>query len=356
MVRKKDIIKDKKWLVHSLNVQEYKDYTTLIKGWIEAKKYAKGKLLHDIKKGEQENKKIRNINMFFVIYNTFIPLLKTFKNSKAINLYVYCGLTMDYESGYLKEDLKEISNFFKCTERAVYKWIRELENAGALFTKKHMGEKYIFIKPYGVKCEDNYTNKDSFEELIIKYKKWIKMNKESQTSFFAIHINFKQYIYTLSGGAVKLYIYCGLYTDKSTKKIETAGTFFQSLKMISENLSRETGDKKEAPSLKTVCGWFKELKQTHLVEKYQRQLNIASTIYVKPLVRIRDLEKYKWVTQLENFKYIGNVDTKVLHHKDCIKATYISKVNKKYFNDIEIAVKQNFKRCNVCKCQPKCPF
>jgi hypothetical protein len=357
MARKKEWHNDKKWFVHSLNIKEYKEYTVLIKGWIEAKKYTKGRLLQDIKDNKTNVKKQNNINMFFIIYNTFMPILKTFKNSKALNLYIYCGLTMDYELGYLKEDLKEISNLFKCTQRVVYKWLRQLETMGVIFIIKSNGEKYIFINPYGIIPEDNYTKEDSFENLISKYKEWVKVNQKSQTLFFSIHHNFEEYLYTISGGALKLYIYCGLNTNKSTKqdadkplKKETCGTFFQSLKVISEKLAREADEtgKVGKISIKTISGWFKELKELHIVEKYQLKLNMASTIYVKPIIKIKDLEKYKWLTELKNFEYIGNTDTNVLHHKDCISIKHILKINKKYFNDIKIAEAQNFKQCNVC--------
>ncbi|MGH4117403.1 hypothetical protein [Clostridium sp.] len=366
MARKKEIYKDKKWLVHSLNVQEYKDYTLLIKGCIEFKKYEKGKSLKNTDK--KEYKYFKNINMFFVIYNTFMPSLKLFKSSKAINLYIHCGLTMDYECGYLKEDLKEISDLFNCTQRVVYKWLRQLEDMGLIFTKKHKGEKYIFIKPYDIECKDNFAPEDSFRKLVFKYKKWVKMNRKLKTLFFSIHTNFKEYLYTISGGALKLYIYCGLSTNKSTKtsirqnnnnpkKMETSGTFFQSLNLISEKLSRERSQAGEmdSPAIKTICGWFKELKQLNLVEKYQLELNRPSTTYVKPLVKIKDLQKYKWITELENFEYIGNVTTKVLHHKNCkwVKGINentkaISKSNKIYFAEIKIALNQNFKQCKDC--------
>jgi len=40
-----------------------------------------------------------------------------------------------------------MSDFLRYTERAVYKWIRQLETMGILFTNKHKGVVYIFIKP-----------------------------------------------------------------------------------------------------------------------------------------------------------------------------------------------------------------
>jgi len=371
MARKKEEYKDKKWLVHSLNIQEYKDYTLLIKGCIEAKKYEKGKLLKNTEHDKKEYKKIKNINMFFFIYNTFMPLLKLFKSSKALNLYIHCGLNMDYESGYLKEDLIEISNLFNCTPRVVYKWLRQLEDMGLIFIKKYKGEKYIFIKPYDIDCKDNFAPEDSFKKLASKYKKWVKVNQKFKTLFFSMHTNFKEYLYTISGGSLKLYIYCGLSTNKSTKtstkqnnnnpkKMETSGTFFQSLNLISEKLSRERSIEGEidSPSIKTISSWFKELKQLDLVEKYQLELNRPSTTYVKPIVKIQDLKKYKWITHLEDFEYIGNVNTKVLHHKNCKwvngineKNKPLSKLNKRYFTDIYIAEDQNFKLCKDCKCE-----
>lgn len=298
-----------------------------------------------------------------------MPSLKLFKNSKALNLYIHFGITMDYEYGYLKEDLNGISDLFNCTHRVVYKWIRQLEDMGLIFTKKHKCEKYIFIKPYNIDCKDNFALEDSFKKFVSKYKKWVKMNRKIKTLFFSIHINFKEYLYTISGGALKLYIYCGLSTNKSTKtstkqnnnnpkKMGTSGTFFQSLDLISEKLSRERSQSGEidSPAIKTICGWFKELKQLNLVEKYQLELNRPSTTYVKPIVTIKDLQKYKWITELENFEYVGNANTKIFHHKNCKwvkgineKNKPLSRLNKRYFTDIKVAENQNFKLCKDCK-------
>lgn len=343
MSRKKELYKEPKRFVHLINTMEYRDYIHLTKGWLEAKKYAKGKSI-------QRYGKNKNITMFFIIYSNFMPILKRFKSSKTLNLYIYCGLQANYQSGSFKANYEEIRQFFNCTERAIYKWFKELQEQELIIIKKYKNDHYIFLRPYGIDnniCDSSYTR---IPTLIIQYRNWLKQSKENSICFCAIHNDFKKYINKISGGALKLYIYCSLGTNKSVRH-KDYGTFYQSLEQISENLGRrdEGTSKGENPNVKTICRWFKELKELHLVEKYQLGLNKASTIYVKPLVPIKELSQYKWLLNLDQYTYVAHSETKTIHHKSCKYAKKISKINRVFFNELKQGLNNGYKLCKVCK-------
>lgn len=122
-----------------------------------------------------------------------------------------------------------------------------------------------------------YDNGDTREELIKKYRYWIRKNKEKEKKpeqkiqpFFFIHRSFLNCLIgkdILSPGAVKLYVYCGIIMDKDN------GTTFVGLNRMSEELRVHK---------RTINKWFRELSDRHLIERHQLKFNGRCCTHVMP--------------------------------------------------------------------------
>lgn len=211
-----------------------------------------------------------NLNeSFFVIYCTFGELLSNISNH-SLKLYLYLGFNLN-EKGFFKKDEIEICKDIDFKENKLNKCLSELKDKNLIDMKKDenaicFNNKYNY---YGTQLKELFKRR--------------KTGKES-IAFFIILKKFMDYWCCLSPGAIKLYIYFGIYMDK--KK----GAFFRSLDTISDDLN---------VSKRSISKWFKELEKINLVKRQQLFWNKSSYTYMVPLIDIKTESTYN-ITTLEN--------------------------------------------------------
>jgi len=85
--------------------------------------------------------------------------------------------------------------------------------------------------------------------------------------FFPIFENFKDKLYlkNLSGGALKLYIFLGIYSKYNS------GESWYSIPSIAKYFNK---------SERTISYWIKELTQNKLIYRKQKSINTTSTTYL----------------------------------------------------------------------------
>lgn len=220
---------------------------------------------------------------YFVIYCNFKKLISNISND-ALKLYLYLGFNIDYKKGFLikAEDIICKDIYFK--KNKINTCLSELKRKNLIYIKKdNNSNEFIFIIPYDLDNKSNYSI-DDLEEI---YKTWIKTSKESIEPFFIIFKKFMDYWVFLSSGAIKLYIYFGIYMDK--KK----GFFYRSLDTISNDLN---------VSKRSISKWFKELEERNLIKRQQLFLNKSSCTYMIPLIDIKNQSTYN-IRNLENLSF-----------------------------------------------------
>jgi|GEM_PF-6820222 biotin operon repressor len=93
------------------------DLSRTYRGWI---KESKGK---DI-----DGKRIP----FFFLPQTFMEYWSKLSTAGAITLYIYCGITMNKEFGFLYKSLETIGEDLGVTKKTLCLWFKDLENAGLI--------------------------------------------------------------------------------------------------------------------------------------------------------------------------------------------------------------------------------
>lgn len=213
---------------------------------------------------------------YFVIYCSFGKLLSNISND-ALTLYLYLGFNIDYKKGCLIKDEDKICKGTYFRKDKINKCLNELESKNLIYIKKDdNADNCIFIIPYDLDNKSNY----SIIELEEIYTTWINTCKKSIEPFFILHKKFMEYWCFLSPGAIKLYIYFGIYMDK--KK----GFFYRSLDTIANNLN---------VSKRSISKWFKELEERNLIKRQQLFFNSSSCTYMTPLI---DIDKHEFKNQL----------------------------------------------------------
>ncbi len=100
------------------------------------------------------------------------------------------------------------------------------------------------------------------------YKDWKKTSLES-FGYYPIFQPFKEtfLLRTLSGNALKLYVYLGLMSGNTTGEswvtIATMAKYFEK-------------------SERTISGWLKELEQAKLIERFQLKPNSVAHTFLNP--------------------------------------------------------------------------
>lgn len=216
---------------------------------------------------------------YFVMYCNFKNLISNISND-ALKLYLYLGFNIDYKKGFLIKAEVTICKDINFKKDKINKCLSELKRKNIIYIKKDDNtNEFIFIIPYDLNTKSNYSITD-LEEI---YKTWIKTCKESIEPFFIILKRFMDHWCFLSAGAIKLYIYFGIYMDK--KK----GFFYRSLDTISNDLN---------VSKRSISKWFKELEELNLIKRQQLFLNKSSCTYMLPLIDIKNQSTYS----IGNFK------------------------------------------------------
>lgn len=106
-----------------------------------------------------------------------------------------------------------------------------------------------------------------------EYIQWKNKNFENKQGFFPVFLSFKSILNKISPGAVSLYLYFGLNSNKegfSFHKIETIANYFNR-------------------SPRTISNWINELVDIGLIERKQYDLNSVSITYLKPYEFDNDL-------------------------------------------------------------------
>jgi len=100
------------------------------------------------------------------------------------------------------------------------------------------------------------------------YKYWKKNNLNS-SGYFIIFNGFKDnsYLKTISGNALKLYVYLGIHSNNET------GESFHGVETISKYFGK---------SERTVYNWFNELVELHLIRRSQLIFNGPSHTFIQP--------------------------------------------------------------------------
>ncbi|WP_108306524.1 helix-turn-helix domain-containing protein [Metalysinibacillus jejuensis] len=104
----------------------------------------------------KENFKIWKKNSFE--NDGFFPIFNGFKeefylreiSGNAFKLYVYLGLHTKNETGETWVSIKSMSEYFKCTERSISNWLKELEERKLIYRKQleFNGPAYTYLLPY----------------------------------------------------------------------------------------------------------------------------------------------------------------------------------------------------------------
>lgn len=208
--------------------------------------------------------KINNLSKssYFIIFNEFVEqgYLKKISGG-ALKLYLYFGLDSYYQYGasYMNQSISEIAKYFNKSKRTISYWIKELEELELIkrfssSLKDHANTKLI---PYDLNLNNEFNYKER------TYYEWIIEARKNNKLFFPIFRNFKikGYLREISGEALKLYIFFGIYSRYNT------GKSWYSIPTIADFFNR---------SDRTVSYWIKELKDLKLIYRYQEKINTKS--------------------------------------------------------------------------------
>jgi hypothetical protein len=124
---------------------------------------------------------------------------------------------------------------------------------------------------------DKKQNDEEMERLRVQYKSWKKRLSVNNASFFMIYTDFKdEHLSSLSGGALKLYLYLGFHANNFTGEcwhsIETISTFFGN-------------------DQRTVKKWFHELEEQKLIKRIQRGYKWVANTFLLPYGEFKDNNK-----------------------------------------------------------------
>ncbi len=205
--------------------------------------------------------------MYFIIFNEFVDqkILKNISGG-ALKLYIYFGLNTFYVYGssYNNQSVKEIADYFNKSERTINNWIQALEKMKLIkrhreSIKDHSKTQLI---PYNLNIKSGKIKET------VSYYEWIKIARKENKLFFPIFPNFqdKGYLRLISGEALKLYIFLGIYSKYNN------GESWYSIASISNYF-----DKSE----RTVSYWIQELKELNLIYRHQIYLNQSSRTYLQ---------------------------------------------------------------------------
>lgn len=213
--------------------------------------------------------KKRNFNApqnYFIIFNEFADseLLKDIPDN-ALKLYIYLGLNhfYKYDKVYYNQDLSDIINYFNKSKRTINYWIQDLVDLNLI--KRNVNPQKDIPNTQLIPYELNLVQNIDYNN--IKYYDWIIAARNENKLFFPIFENFKDKLYlkNLSGGALKLYIFLGIYSKYNS------GESWYSIPSIAKYFNK---------SERTISYWIKELTQNKLIYRKQKSINTTSTTYL----------------------------------------------------------------------------
>lgn len=87
---------------------------------------------------------------FFPVFRDFLPHLARLSGG-AVKLYLYLGLHAGNQSGECWPSVKRMASHFRKSERTIYLWLAELENARLIYRDQASREDaaHTFLLPYG---------------------------------------------------------------------------------------------------------------------------------------------------------------------------------------------------------------
>lgn len=143
------------------------------------------------------------------------------------------------------------------------------------------------------------TNKELANSLKTNYSKWKKKSLEEKGYFVIFNaLQNTDKLKTITGNALKLYIYLGLNSDNFT------GEVWHSNARIAKYFNK---------SERTIRYWMKELESLNLIKRFQLNFNGESHVFLQPYELIDTLikDKYVYYYRLKNPLYRYAIDLKV---------------------------------------------
>ncbi len=213
---------------------------------------------------------------YFVVYCSLKDRLLSLSHG-AVKLYLYCGFSINYKSGYFISSYDCLSTnkyLASMSRRKLRSCINELVTAGLIYIKTFENKMYIFIRPYDT--DICFYDDDSIDTLSYKYSRWVESMKlrdqeaKVVNPFFFIPKTFMEYYWERlpQPGSITLYLYCGICMYKSE------GYLNKSLPAMSKELG---------VTRKTIILWFKDLEDNKLVLRHQLSLNTSSCTHLLPI-------------------------------------------------------------------------
>lgn len=165
--------------------------------------------------------------------------------------------------------------------------------------------------------KNKMNNKELAHSLKKNYSIWKKDSLDSK-GYFIIFNGFRDTnkLKTISGNALKLYIYLGFYSNNTT------GEVWHGNKRISVYFHR---------SERTIRSWMQELESLNLVKRIQLEFNKESHTFLQPYYSSDSLcnsEKYVYRYRLKNSCWREQVNLK--DFESDIKTVIISNIKNSY--------------------------
>lgn len=110
-------------------------------------------------------------------------------------------------------------------------------------------------------------NRERATVLRKQHSQWRDTNFINKEGFFPVFQGFKEYMSSLSSGAISLFIYLGLHSNNLT------GECSHSVEKMAKYFNKST---------RTISNWIKELEEADLIERLQLKFNGVAHTFIKP--------------------------------------------------------------------------
>lgn len=166
------------------------------------------------------------------------------------------------------------------------------------------------------------TNKELAKKLRSTYELW-KKDSLNNSGYFIIFNGFveNKKLENISGNALKLYIYLGVYANNNT------GEVWHSNKTIAKYFHK---------SERTIRLWIQELEGLNLIRRMQLEYNGEPHVFLQPYStsNYENSNKYVYTYRLKNKEYREKIDLQIISNE-------LEEIIEKYIKNSYVYVKKN---------------